>query len=164
MPRHAAKESPSGKHSRRSIVVWTLVLIAWVAFMWGHSLANGVISSSESSRAVRLLRPLLEAMGFSNEHDMTYFVRKTAHFCEYAVMGMLLYKNGLVRGRNRRDGSGWWVAIALAIPVADEFIQSFVDGRSSLVSDVVLDFVGAGCGLLVVLGIRRLLRLCRHVS
>lgn len=147
--------------NRVTRVVWTCALLLWVAFMWGHSLANGDASSLESSHAVAVLRPILNALGIVDQHSMTYAVRKAAHFCEYAVMGMLLWQNGRVRGMDAVRGSGWWAALALAVPVCDEFIQSFVPGRSSMVSDVVLDFCGACCGLLVLLGIRRLVRCAR---
>lgn len=136
--------------------VWTLLLVAWVAFIWGHSLANGFTSSIESGRAVALLQPLLNALGLVGEEQMTFAVRKTAHFFEYAVLGGLLYANGHVRGLRLSEGSGWWTALALAVPVADEFIQSFVPERSSQVSDVVLDFAGACTGLLVALLIRKI--------
>lgn len=142
--------------NRMAQFVWMVLLVAWVAFIWGHSLANGFSSSLESGRAVQILRPLLNAMGLVDEEQMTFAVRKTAHFCEYAVLGMLLYANGHSRGMYTREGSGWWMALALAIPVADEYIQAFVPGRSSQVSDVVLDFVGAVTGLVVVLLIRRI--------
>lgn len=139
-----------------ALFVWTVLLVAWIAFIWWHSLANGVSSSLESSRAVALLRPLLSGLGLSGEEQMTFAVRKTAHVCEYAVMGMLLYANGHTRGIRFSAGSGWWIAIALAVPVADEFIQSFVPGRSSQVSDVLLDFAGASAGLLVAWIIRKI--------
>lgn len=144
--------------NRGARLAWTCALVLWVAFMWGHSLANGDASSLESSHAVAILRPILNALGIVGQHEMTYAVRKTAHFCEYALMGILLWQNGRVRRMDASRGSGWWVALALAIPVCDEFIQSFVPGRSSMVSDVVLDFCGACFGLLVALGLRRLVR------
>lgn len=135
--------------------VWSLLLVAWIAFMWGHSLANGFDSSLESGRAVELLKPLLNMLGLVGEDQMTFAVRKTAHFVEYAVMGGLIYANGRVRSFDIGRGSGWWLALALSIPLADEFIQSFVPGRSSEVRDVLLDFTGACAGLLVAVLIRK---------
>lgn len=126
--------------------------------MWGHSLATGDASSLESSRFVTWLRPVLQGMGLTGTDQMTFAVRKTAHFCEYAVLGMLLYANGRLRGLRLFEGAGWWLAASLAVPVADEFIQLFTPGRSSQVSDVVLDFCGALFGLGVVLLVRRIAR------
>ena len=44
----------------------------------------------------------------------------------------------------------------LAVAVLDEFLQGFV-GRTSLVSDIVLDFSGALCGIAAMLAVVALL-------
>ncbi|MEG2428883.1 MAG: VanZ family protein, partial [Oscillospiraceae bacterium] len=46
--------------------------------------------------------------------------------------------------------------IITIIPVCDEFIQTFVVGRSGQVSDVVLDFCGAFVGFISVAALKKI--------
>jgi VanZ family protein len=122
-------------------VAWVVLLVAWVCFMWGHSLVPGPASTAESDRVALLLRGLFAWLGVGDHAVVTFVVRKAAHFLEYAVMGLLLRK---ALGPGRRAA---WLALALAIPSADEAIQLFVPGRSSSPRDVAIDFAGALTGL-----------------
>ena len=54
-------------------------------------------------------------------------------------------------GRSRK-----MLLCVLAVAVLDEFLQGFV-GRTSLVSDIVLDFSGALCGIAAMLAVVALL-------
>ena len=79
--------------------------------------------------------------------QMNYYVRKTAHFMLYCVLGcvsaaMMIKKGGY------KVHNAWIIAVAVASVYAasDEFHQSFVDGRGPLVSDVRLDMCGAVTG------------------
>jgi VanZ family protein len=67
-------------------------------------------------------------------------LRKAAHFCEYAVLGLLL-----VRATRREV-----VALALGVLYAasDEVHQHFVAGRHAAVRDVAIDAAGVLTGVL----------------
>jgi VanZ family protein len=88
-----------------------------------------------------------------------YIVRKTAHFLEYAVLGMLAWRTF----RNDRAFRSYtaahqfWLALLVAAFYAstDEFHQKFVPTREPAIQDVVLDTCGAGAGLLLMSGARR---------
>ena len=130
---------------------WVLVFCLWVAFVWGHSLVQGPQSSLESSRVVAVVAPLLNALGITGEAAMSFVVRKTAHFLEYAVLGMLAVPTFLVPAREGRLPRWLGPLVAALIPVADETIQRFVPGRESSPRDVLIDLCGAAFGMLVVL-------------
>jgi VanZ family protein len=68
-------------------------------------------------------------------------LRKIAHFCAYAVLGLLL-----VRATRREV-----VAVVLGVLYAasDEVHQHFVTGRHAAVRDVVIDAAGVLTGVLV---------------
>ena len=158
--------SASGDPARRSVRRWAVALVCWVAFVWGHSLVQGPESALESGRVVSLLRPLFEALGLVDEDVMTFLVRKYAHFSEYAVLGVLghgLFSRLPAAGIRRR----WPVVAAVAlVPVADEFLQLFVPGRTGSVRDVAIDLAGALTGALVarLVSRRRLARGVPDVS
>lgn len=66
-----------------------LVLMAWVCFVWGHSLVPGVASDAESLSVVSRVSPLLGALGIRGTHAMNHVVRKLGHFSEYLVLGIV---------------------------------------------------------------------------
>jgi len=82
--------------------------------------------------------------------------RKLAHFCEYLVLSVLLYR--ALDGRTFvRSIALRALALAALCAAADEFHQSFVAGRTAAVRDCVIDATGAAAGLgLLALRARRL--------
>ncbi len=80
-----------------------------------------------------------------------HFIRKGAHFTEYALLGMtVVYAFGEKLKKAKRI-----VPVALAVcafyAATDEFHQHFVPNRMGSVSDVLLDSVGALTGIAIFL-------------
>ncbi|MBE6480742.1 MAG: VanZ family protein [Olsenella sp.] len=129
---------------------WAWVLLAlWVCVIWGHSLVPGAGSDAESLSVVGVTRMLFETFGVTDEHVMNVIVRKTGHFCEFAILGLLTL-NALRPRLARPFGrlvplSAIWVLV----PLVDETIQLFVPGRAGMVADVLLDMCGFACAVLV---------------
>lgn len=158
--------------SVKGAMPWFVLVIVWLAFIWGHSLVPGVASRGESSRVMVVLRPAFRAAGVTSTHTMTFVIRKTAHFLEYTVLGMLCAKararllSSSVAGK-AEGGRAWrlssgdlrlvllTVIVGCVAPVVDETIQVFVPERSSQVRDVVIDLAGVLVGTLVVAALRR---------
>lgn len=76
-------------HAPRAAVAWLVVVVLWLAFVWGHSLVPGPASTGESNVVMHVLRPAFEAAGVTDTHQMTHVIRKCAHFLEYAMLGLL---------------------------------------------------------------------------
>ena len=92
------------------------------------------------------IRSLLGSLGLPSGWVTNYLVRKTAHFTEYAVLGVLV-SNALGPAWARNPRAYLLVAAVLAlVPSIDETIQLFVPGRSGQVTDVLLDCCGAATG------------------
>ena len=171
-------------HSTRRGIPATrlLVLVAWVCFVWGHSLVPGVASDAESLSVVARVSPLLGALGIRGTHAMNHVVRKLGHFSEYLVLGIvaswalrpaekeLSAEKGRVVGGTSPTKSvahaGTWatLAVCVLVPCVDETIQLFVPRRSGMLSDVCLDMVGCACGLLATRALCALRRLWRTGS
>lgn len=85
-------------------------------------------------------------------------IRKMAHFMEYCYMGVLVYAMWcpwLERGRRLYGLVVIWVFLSAA---GDEFHQLFVPGRYGSFSDVMLDTCGGIAGLLLGLGVKKIIR------
>ena len=133
----------------RRVIGFALLTLMIVAFIWSNSCKSGAESGAQSGRVTRFLQSILDPDGKIPEESFHHFVRKAAHFTEFATLGLALC--GLFRAIFRVNGSAHFampVLLALMVAVADEYIQLFAD-RGSAVADVVLDFAGAMFGLAV---------------
>lgn len=85
---------------------------------------------------------------------VNHVVRKCAHFCEYLVLSVLLYRALRGGGRSRVVAACASIAIAGVYSLSDEFHQIFVPGRVAALTDCLVDVSGAaaGQGLLAALG------------
>ncbi len=71
------------------------------------------------------------------------FIRKAAHFSLYAGMGFL----GYLWLRRKEYNISTVMSSVFLFAALDEFHQTFVPGRTGLVSDIFLDCLGAACGV-----------------
>lgn len=138
-------ETPWGPVSRLGL----FLSLAMVLFIWGNSLVPGTGSGSLSLTVVEGVRSALAAIGLPNGWVTNLLVRKTAHFTEYAVLGVIvsstLLAGGPLRGRRLFAAA----VILLLAPSIDETIQLFVPGRCGAITDVMIDCCGAACGTFI---------------
>lgn len=117
----------------------------WILFIWSRSLEPAVESAQASGYAMNLINGLLEKLSFGIDVS-EHFIRKSAHFTEYTILGLLV-ANALKVFSVKEQLLGAFGCLLVAM--CDESIQLFVEGRSGQVSDVWLDFAGALTGLLL---------------
>lgn len=137
-------------------VLWNTLLVLFVMFIFMNSMQPSVDSSRQSGFVLQIAKQVLAAVGLEKIGITEHFIRKAAHFTEYAVMGMLLYQSLRYHGYK---GSRWvmmTVLIGFLVPFTDETIQLFVEGRSGQISDVWLDCAGTACGNFAMIGWSRL--------
>jgi VanZ family protein len=127
--------------------------LVWLSAWWPALLWAGVIFmastdtfSSEHTASVfePILRWVVRSLTEEQFEAIHYFIRKSAHFTEYFVFCLLLYR--AVRG----DRKGWrwtWGVAALfcaaGYSVLDEIHQAFVASRTASAYDSLLDSIGA---------------------
>ena len=119
---------------------------------------SGVISQA----VIRTVYPDYDEMAPDRQtsifNDVQHFVRKTAHFTEYLILGLLM----------RFCAESWFPEKRWTIPgsflagaayaVSDEMHQRLIDGRSGQGLDVALDSCGVLTGVLFGWGIICFLR------
>lgn len=133
---------------------WTIFLIIWILFIWGHSLIPGVDSSAESGRFVRLFHDVFVAFGVTETSMMSFIVRKAAHFSEYFILGATA--RALFSTISQECRARFAVLLVALVPVIDETIQLFTPDRSGQVTDVLLDLSGVAVGALVCFAIQNI--------
>lgn len=126
-----------------------LLLIVTLCFIWSNSLAGKESSASLSGKVTSWLNGIGIPV-------TDHFVRKSAHFCEFGLLGcellLLFWLRSGLHVQNRCNAAFG----ALLAAVTDETIQIF-SGRGSQVQDVLLDFGGALTGILLVSLLARLI-------
>ncbi|MBV7271541.1 VanZ family protein [Clostridium sp. PL3] len=92
---------------------------------------------------------LIKLKNTDKEEILNKFLRKNAHAFEYLVLAILV-SSILFSFNIRGKGALTYIMfICLLYAVLDEFYQSFIPGRTSLVSDVLIDFLGSILGMVV---------------
>ena len=130
-----------------------------MAVIFGFSAQNGAQSGGLSGKIALFLTRLVQPDAVAATEQLEHFVRKCAHFTEYATLGffMLLHFQQIGKRVSFRKQWLWaWVA-GTAYAAVDELHQMFVPDRGPSVLDVGLDSVGVAVGvaLLVLLCYRR---------
>ena len=126
-----------------------IVLCLIVFFIWDNSLQNGGNSDGFSLIFAEWLTPVAHKLGFhGNIWALNRVVRKLAHLTEFTILGGILY---VVLRRYIEYGTVVkTIGVGIVIASLDEFIQLFSLGRSSQLSDVLIDTVGIIIGISVV--------------
>jgi VanZ family protein len=120
----------------------------WPALVWAAFIFTMSTDTFSSEHTATLFEPLLRWLhpSFTKHqlHVIHFYIRKSAHFTEYFVFCLLLYRG--VRGM--RQGWRWtWGLAALSIAAGysalDEIHQAFVASRGASAYDSLLDSAGA---------------------
>lgn len=130
------------------VAAWLLVI---------SSLSSGWFGSVQTGYfLLPLIRWLFPSVSYAELLLVHALVRKLAHFAEFLVLGVLLYRALDGTGFSRRTALRALV-IAAACAAGDELHQWFVTGRTASPWDSLIDTSGAAAGLgLLAVRARRL--------
>jgi VanZ family protein len=139
------------------------LLAWWPALLWSAVIFTLSTDTFSAAHTGTILEPVLRWIYPSITEDTVElihtFIRKSAHFTEYFIFFLLLYRG--IRGA--RAGWHWswgflaWF-IAAVYSALDEIHQSFVASRTASPWDSLLDSVGAFAALVVLFCFYRVFR------
>lgn len=144
--------SKLGPRRKTAFISISILLVLTVAFIWWHSAQPGYESQEESTGILALIRPII-ALLLGERFATDHFVRKLAHFTEFAVLGIELIALFAVLQKANLKSAILCAGTSATIAAIDETIQLFPIGRNAAVGDVLLDFSGSVFGILLFLGI-----------
>ena len=164
-----------------------MLLVLQMTLIFMMSSFGSDSSNAHSNQIIQVLHQVFPNL--SNDHsffgasNLTLIVRKTAHFTEYAILGLLFFlvyraylaklsdaktsdakpsstKPSSVKPSDAKFSDTKLFLLALCssflYACTDELHQLFVSGRSGQFTDVLIDTLGALFGCLLLLMIRRL--------
>lgn len=110
---------------------WSKKLLSWIEFLF--SMKFSPTKKMEIAQVIEL--PL----------------RKTAHFLEYAALGISVELHLWIRAiQNQRISKRWGIIFCSLYALSDEIHQYFVPGRACRIYDVILDSAGAMTGVFLM--------------
>ena len=149
-------------------LILLIVLIGIMGFIYYMS-AQPVVRSGEMSFRIDRLVCRLFVDGFENMtaeqqqvavYDMDFLVRKSAHYLEYTMLGLILMLTGRTFLTSHQKTAAMLTGAVYA--ALDEFHQYFVPGRACQVRDVLIDYSGIVTGILTALLLMRIIRAIRN--
>ncbi|MEM6805981.1 MAG: VanZ family protein [Bacteroidota bacterium] len=125
-----------------------LPLIIWMSiiFLLSHQ------AKDQTEQTSGLILSILQALGIDpsviEKYHIHFFVRKLAHFTEYFILFLLIFRiSRHYVERNLGLLISWGLAVFYAF--SDEWHQSFIPGRGAAISDVGIDAMGAALAALI---------------
>lgn len=139
-------------------IILILLLLGTFYIIFGFSSQDGEKSGSLSRRITEKIATFIPQIQKENEiekenimNTMERIIRKMAHFSIYTVVGLLLMS--LISTYNIKEKNRLIITLTTGIIYAssDEIHQSFVPGRSPMITDVVIDTMGVILGILLII-------------
>lgn len=135
----------------RYILLFSLLSLLVMGFIFQNSLQNSAASNNLSDKVAAEIKPIVDPDAHITVSRFQFFVRKLAHGVEFCVLGAslcaLMYS--IQSAERKKCRVFMTLFLALATAVTDEYIQSFT-GRTSSVDDIIIDFSGAVCGMILL--------------
>ncbi len=154
----------------KKIILWILVII-WSVMIFSFSSQPANTSDETSGRFGQMIIRMAISLNIidipvSTDGDMfiyemadkiNHFVRKTAHFTIYLILGILSFMLAECY-ENRKKAILYALIFCLLYAISDEIHQLFVPGRSGEIKDVLLDFSGSLLGIIILTSISKIKR------
>lgn len=151
-------------------IILVVAIIFWMGVIFGFSAADGDASRSTSDVITEIVIENFyseyDSMQTEDKeelwNDISFAVRKTGHFGEYAILAILMSLFLLTFEKFCQNKKMLLVAIVFSFlyAITDEVHQSFVAGRSPKVMDVCIDSAGAVCGTIFVATVSVVVKNC----
>lgn len=130
-------------------VILTVLTVAAVAAIFYNSSLSAAESTEQSLPLTEWMNNFLKSLHIPLVMSEG-FVRKLAHFTEYAVLGTLMTVTVYLYVRKCRRMLFIALPAGALVAVCDELIQLYSAGRSCEVRDILIDFCGVLCAALLI--------------
>ncbi|MBP0976990.1 MAG: VanZ family protein [Oscillospiraceae bacterium] len=143
---------------KKKRITGLICLIACMIMIFVFSSQNADISGNLSEGITYKIACLtvkdFETFSFEKQKEivegMHFYIRKAAHFSEYALLGVIAFLNSILYFKKTKTRFFTTLPFCLLYAATDEMHQLFTDGRCGSPVDVMIDFSGAVTGTLFI--------------
>lgn len=128
-------------------IIFAVLSIVCMIIIFRFSADNAEESTEKSDFFVNIL----ESLPIALRKNLSFIIRKTAHFSIYALLGFL------ISGIFFKKEIFYTLSVCFLYACTDEIHQYFVAGRSCRFQDVMIDTAGSFFGILIFILIMKLL-------
>lgn len=146
-------------------VILIVLLLMTFSIIFGFSSQDGEESKGLSRKITELItqnNEKIQSLSSQEKEEVLdrieAVIRKIAHFSIYTIIGILLMALMCMFNIVDKTRVGITLVLGIIYAATDEFHQVFVQGRTALITDVVIDTMGVILGILLVLLIREIYR------
>lgn len=132
----------------RNRIIFTILTALCVAFIFTQSLLPASASGAESGRVVDFINYLCELIGIGFTFT-GHFVRKCAHFTEFAILGISAFFTFKSYFSKYKLSALFALTLCVAVAVSDECLQLISAGRVCSFGDMIIDSSGSAVGILI---------------
>lgn len=155
---------------KRKFWLFLICVLIWMIVIFRFSSEKSDQSDETSLNVGKVIAEIMvndfDKMSEEEQFEMiegwNFAIRKTAHFCEYAILGILVILMLLQIDISRKNAMIFGILICAFYAMSDELHQYFVPGRACQFRDVCIDTAGAATGIFILLilvkGYERLLK------
>lgn len=133
--------------NRKICGILLALILCCLAFIWGNSMLPAEKSGAVSGGLLEWIGEHLPFLAGMSE----FLLRKLGHLCEFGGTAFLMAWFFTAAGQRGLHRVTMPMLCMLLVAVLDETIQVFIPGRSSMVTDVWIDLLGACAGITVFL-------------
>lgn len=137
--------------------IYLCILILWMGVIFAFSNQNAEVSENVSdgftSKVVDTVASVKKDESIKENkkeiiEDSRFFIRKTAHFSLYLVLGILIYLN--VKDAKKINPIIISLMFCILYACSDEIHQMFINERTAKVLDILIDTTGSLTGILLI--------------
>lgn len=136
------------KIQNKKRIIYGIIVLIWMIVVFSFSNQNGTTSQGSSDIITNKILEISDdyfAINLtSNVDNISFFVRKLAHFSIYFLGGILIYNFVNTFSIKKKYIIISSIVLGVVYACTDETHQYFIDGRSAQMMDVIID----SCGVL----------------
>ncbi|MDO9630020.1 MAG: VanZ family protein [Acholeplasmataceae bacterium] len=134
------------KNKKRTI--YFILIILMTVLIWANSVLPANISGAQSGFVVNTVQSTLTIFGiYMNTDILSIIIRKSAHFVEFFILGLLWYQFLKELETNNKLVKWYAIIFCLVTALIDESIQLFSDGRAFQLTDIAIDLFGSSMAI-----------------
>ena len=154
-------------------VFHTILVILWMFVIFNFSSQTGTKSTKTSDVVTSMVvnvttnvtnKDISREEAKKKVEDSTFLVRKTAHFTEYLILGILVFQLLSDYTKISKKTIIFGLLICYLYAVNDEVHQIFIPGRTAKVMDTFIDGAGSLFGIILATIYQKNVEKCRNLT